>query len=120
MYKIFSDTRLFIVSYLLLVLPTYLADAGIVDNGLSLNTFTLTSLLYVLCMAGIWGLCLIRGAMIGKNWLVLIPTVAFIFDLTPALAVISAVPYLYHALAILLGAVSPVVATTQAETYKTR
>ncbi|KQT36035.1 hypothetical protein [Methylophilus sp. Leaf414] len=116
MYKIFSDTRLFIVSYLLLVLPTYLADAGLVQNGLSLNTFNMTSLLYVLCMVGIWGLCLVRGAMIGKNWLVFIPTVAFIFDLTPALAVISAVPYIYHALAIFLGAVSPSV-TTNVDTY---
>ena len=119
MYKIFSDTRVFTVSYLLLVLPTYLADAGIVENGLSLNTFNMTSLLYVLCMVGIWGICLIRGAMIGKNWLVLIPTVAFIFDLTPALTVISAVPYLYHALAIILGTVSPGV-TRNVDRYETR
>ncbi len=111
MYKAFSNTRLFVMTYLVLALPTYLADAGAVAND---------SILYVLSMVGIWGICLIRGTIIGKNWLVLIPSVAFVFDLTPALAAISFVPYLYHLLAILLGAASPSVAVTHTDTYKMR
>jgi len=111
MYTAFSNTRLFMIAYLVLALPTYLADAGMIERG---------AMLYVLSMVGIFGICLVRGSLIGKNWLVLIPTVAFVFDLTPALAAISFVPYLYHALAILLGAASPSVALAHNDTYKMR
>jgi len=111
MYKAFSNTRLFIMTYLVLALPTYLADAGIIANS---------SILYALSMVGIWAICLIRGTIIGKHWLVLIPSVAFVFDLTPALAAITFVPYLYHALAILLGAASPSIALSHRDTYKMR
>jgi hypothetical protein len=111
MYTAFSNTRLFMIAYLALSLPTYLADAGMIEHG---------TMLYVLSMVGIFGICLVRGSLIGKNWLVLIPTVAFVFDLTPALAAISFVPYLYHALAMLLGAASPSVALAHNDTYKMR
>ncbi|WP_029147347.1 hypothetical protein [Methylophilus sp. 5] len=111
MYKAFSNTKLFMMTYLTLVLPTYLADAGMIEHG---------SILYVLAMVGIWAICLSRGAIIGKRWLVLIPTVAFVFDLTPALAVISFVPYLYHLLAIVLGALCTSDAITHTDSYNTR
>lgn len=119
MYKTFADTRLFVMTYLILVLPIYfLADSDIV--GQSLSSLSLLSVLYVLSMVGILGICLIRGAIIGKNWLVLIPTVAFVFDLTPALTAISIVPYLYHSLAIFLGAFFLPVAVTHTNRYEMR
>jgi hypothetical protein len=95
MYHALLKTKLFILTYLVLVLPTGLADAGIIANS---------SILYGLSMVGIWAICLIRGHIIGKYWLVAIPSVAFVFDLMPALAAIALVPYLYHLLAMVIGA----------------
>lgn len=111
MYKAFSSTKLFVIAYLALVLPTlHLADTAAVEQGVFLTTFNLPALLYIASMLGIWALCYIRGSIIGKQWLVAIPTVAFVFDLTPSLVTISAVPYLYHLLAIIIGVASPLVA----------
>lgn len=98
------------ISYIICLLPTYfLGYAGIVENGLALNATTIPSILYMLSMAVIWGICFARGVLIGKEWLVLIPTVAFIFNLTPALTAIPFVPYEYHLLAIILGAACPLI-----------
>lgn len=119
MYKAFANTRLFTVTYLILVLPTYyLAYSSLIETGASLSSLNMPSILYILSMVAIWVICLIRGAIIGKNWLVLIPTVAFVFNLTPALSAIPIVPYAYHLLAILIGAVCPRVAMTHTETYE--
>jgi hypothetical protein len=118
MYKAFANTGLFTIIYLAFVLPLYaIADAGMVENGLS---FSLASMSYVLCMVAIWAICLIRGAIIDKPWLVLIPTVAFVFDLTPALTAIPFVPYVYHLLAILIGASSSLATLSRTDTFKTR
>ncbi|TXI45512.1 hypothetical protein [Methylophilus sp.] len=95
MYHALLKTKLFLLSYLVLVLPTGLADAGIIAHN---------AILYGLSMVGIWAICLIRGHIIGKYWLVAIPSVAFVFDLMPALAAIGLVPYLYHLLAMVIGA----------------
>jgi len=111
MYQAFLNTKLFIVTYLILILPTYLADTGIIENN---------SIPYVLSMVGIWGICLIRGHIIGKYWLVAIPSVAFVFDLTPALAEIALVPYLYHMLAMVIGAACLADTPTASDTYHLR
>ncbi len=110
MYKAFANKNLFIISYIICLLPTYfLGYTGIVENGLALNAITISSILYMLSMAVIWGICFARGVLIGKEWLVLIPTVAFIFNLTPALTAIPFVPYEYHLLAIILGVACPLI-----------
>ncbi|PPC94167.1 MAG: hypothetical protein CTY33_05060 [Methylotenera sp.] len=110
MYKAFANKNLFMISYIICLLPTYfLGYAGIVENGLALNAITISSILYMLSMAVIWGICFARGVLIGKEWLVLIPTVAFIFNLTPALTAIPFVPYEYHLLAIILGVACPLI-----------
>ena len=121
MYKAFANTSLFTMTYLIFTLPTYyLAYSGMVENSSSASTLNLPAALYILSMVGIWGICFIRGSIIGKNWLVLIPTVAFVFNLTPALTAIPIVPYAYHLLAIFLGAACPLVAATHTETYEMR
>jgi hypothetical protein len=117
MYKAFTNTSLFTLTYLICLIPTYYsAYAGMTENA----TLSAPAILYLLSMLGIWGICLIRGAIVGKHWLVLIPTVAFIFNLTPALTAIPIVPYAYHFLAILLGAALPSVALTPADGYEMR
>lgn len=117
MYKAFANTSLFTLTYVICLIPTYYAAyAGIAENA-SLDA---PAILYLLSMLGIWAICLIRGDIIGKLWLVLIPTVAFIFNLTPALTSIPIVPYAYHLLAILLGAALPSVALTAADGFEMR
>lgn len=108
MYKALASPGLFAMTYLIAVMPN-LAYSGIVENGLSLISLSIASIMYVLSMIVIWAICIIRGMMIGKKWLVLIPTVAFLFDLIPALTTIQAVPYIYHLLAIIIGAASPTI-----------
>lgn len=108
MYKAFENRTLFVITYIILLLPTYFSSyAGVVENGLAAMPFS--SLLYVLSMMAIVAICFARGALIGKHWLVLIPVVAFIFNLTPALTAIPFVPFVYHVLAITLGAALPLV-----------
>jgi hypothetical protein len=110
MYKALANSTIFTVTYLIFVLPTYyLTYVSIIENGLVMRAFNLPSILYIVSMLAIWAICLIRGAMIGKNWLVLIPTVAFVFNLTPSLTAIPFVPYVYHFLAIIIGATSALV-----------
>lgn len=101
MYKTLSDARIFVLVYLILMLPTYLADTGITGTD---------SMLYLLSMVGIFGICLIRGRIIGKNWLIFVSVAAFGLDLIPALSSIAFTSYLYHALAMVVGVACPVVA----------
>ncbi len=110
MYKAFSNTTIFTFTYLILLLPTYfLAYTGIVKNGLTASILTLPAILYVFSMVAIGTICMIRGALIGKKWFVLIPAVAFVLNLTPTLSAIPFLPFVYHLLALLLGALLPLV-----------
>ena len=56
-----------------------------------------------------------RGSLINKQWLVIFPIVATVFDLAPALNLIPLVPTVMHLLAIILGVagVSAVTATDE-------
>jgi hypothetical protein len=121
MYKKYADTKIFVITYLVFLLPiSFLTYSGMVKNSLSLSTLNMPSILYVLSMMGIWGICLIRGHLIGKHWLVLIPTISFVFNLTPTLSAITSVPYVYHLLAISLGVACPLVAEGHSGTYEMR
>jgi hypothetical protein len=116
--KAFANTTIFTVTYLIFIMPTYyFVNASNIENGLAINVFSLPFMLYVLSMVVIWSICLIRGAMIGKRWLVMIPTVAFVFTLTPSLSMIPFVPYVYHFLALTLGAVCPLLTVSRSDTH---
>lgn len=104
MHKAISNSKIFMLIYLILLLPTYwgLADSGAIEPG---------SIFYILSMAAIFAICMIRGEMIAKKWLVLIPLVAFLLDLMPAFSAISFTTYLYHLLAMIIGVACPITAT---------
>ena len=104
MYHAISNAKIFVLVYLILLVPTYLglADSGVIGTG---------AIVYILSMAGIFAICLIRGEMIAKKWLVLIPLVGFVLDLMPAFSTISFTTYLYHLLALILGVACPITAT---------
>lgn len=117
MYKAIANTTLFAVTYLIFVLPSYyLSYASNINNGLSVDVLSLPFMLYLLSILVLLGLSLVRGAMIGKYWLVLIPAVAFVFNLTPVLNEIPLVPYVYHLLAMIIGTACPLVTMSGPDT----
>lgn len=117
MKEILGNTVVFVVLYILFMLPTYyLPYTG--SNSFAVNaigaaagaginpTFWLHlgSLMVLVVLA--W----FRGALVGKQWLVIFPILAAVFDLLPGLSSIPLVPTVMHLLAVILG----VVGTTNA------
>ncbi|HEY0563773.1 MAG TPA: hypothetical protein VGD04_10630 [Methylophilus sp.] len=117
MYKAIANTTLFAVLYLIFILPSYYFNlASSINSALTDKALSLPFVLYLLSMLVLCGICLMRGAMIGKYWLVLIPAVAFVFNLTPVLNEIPLVPYVYHLLAIIIGSACPLVSMSAPDT----
>lgn len=54
-------------------------------------------------------LCWIRGAFVGKVWLVIFPILAMVFDLIPGLSAIPLIPTVINLLAIILVVVGAMV-----------
>jgi len=50
-------------------------------------------------------LCWVRGAYVGKGWLIIFPILAIVFDFVPGLSAIPMIPTVMHLLAIILGVV---------------
>lgn len=119
MHKALVNTALFVTIYAIFMLPTYFlahTNASSLDHGVA-NVLTLPFMLYLLSMVVLCSLSLIRGMMIGKPWLVLITVVAFAFNLMPTLNAIPFVPYVYHVLAIIIGAACPLLAVSPKDTF---
>jgi O-antigen ligase len=53
-------------------------------------------------LLGLCALAYLRGAA-GRRWLVVLPVLALVFDLTPGLSLVPLVPTVMHLLAITLG-----------------
>ncbi len=110
--KFLGNTFVFVVLYLLFMIPTYFlpfvgsnsavvgamgaaADAGI-NPAFWLHLGSLLGLI-----TASW----FRGALIAKQWLIIFPILATVFDLMPGLNIIPLVPTVMHLLAIILGVV---------------
>ena len=127
MIKALENTIIFVSSYLVLMALTYYLSS--VDStalaiqtldGMALSpTSTSSSVPFFLHVSAILVLLWItfaRGMAIDKKWMVLLPMVAFAFDFVPKLSTIPIVPSVYHLLAIVVGAASPVVSTLSKST----
>lgn len=118
MKKLFGNAVVFVILYVLLMLPTYYLPylgsnsavigglgqiaAGVQDAGplAGINpAFWLHLGALVLLMVITW----FRGAVVNKQWLIIFPILAAVFDLAPALNFIPLVPTVMHLLAIILG-----------------
>lgn len=110
--KIFRNTAVFVIVYLLGMLPTYIlpyfgsnslfinAVAAAVGYGLSPQTWAhLWSLAFLISIT--WA----RGPFAGRGYLVIFPVLAAAFDMIPFLSMIPFVPTVMHILAIVLGAI---------------
>lgn len=101
----------FVVAYLALMVPTYIlpyfgsnsAIAGAIGAAIGHRT-TPQFWMHVWCLVLLVLVTSIRGRNIGKNWLLIYPVLAGVFDLVPGLNVIPLVPTVMHLFALLLGA----------------
>ncbi len=96
----------FLWLYLALMVPTYILPymgsnsllAGVATLGATAPQFVL----HLLCLIALCVFAQIRGKIIGKTWLVALPVVAAIFDLTPILNWIPLVPTALHVAALVV------------------
>lgn len=110
MKKFLDNSAIFIVSYIIFMLPTYFLpylrnNASAVEAGFS-NDLNWSFLIYLFSMIVLCSICWIRGGIIGKQWLVVLPIIAFAFEFISKLSVVPYVPTMYHGLAIVVGAAS--------------
>lgn len=114
---IFGNVGVFVVAYLLLMIPTYwLPYLG--SNTTLLNTVAAAGsqllpafLLHLAALVLLVAIAGLRGFRIEKRWLPIFPVLALVFDLTPGLTLVPLVPTVMHLAAIILGVVSPPAAT---------
>lgn len=121
--KILGNATVFVILYILLMLPTYYLPyvgsnssltgaASLATQGGMLPAFWLHLGLLIALVVITW----FRGTLIDKKWLIIFPILAAVFDLAPALSLIPLIPTVMHLLAIILGVVgtkAPVPVTDQ-------
>lgn len=114
MLKALANNAIFVVSYLVFMLPTYYfqlaSKSAEIHTAPIFNAQSATLLAFMLVLCWI---CVVRGAYIGKHWLVALPAVAIAFAFIPKLSVIPYVSTSYHVLAIVIGLAFPVLASAQ-------
>lgn len=111
--KALGNTPVFVIAYILFMLPTYYLpyvgsnssimhgiDAAAGGKALNFAFWLHMGSLLILCF-----LCWVRGAYVGKGWLVIFPVLAIVFDFVPGLSLIPMIPTVMHLLAIILGVV---------------
>lgn len=116
MQKIVSSAVVFVLLYILFMLPTYVLpffgsnslagwgvfSVGADSGGLGAKAFTavfvhLGLLLFLILLT------YLRGGLLGKKWLVTFPVLAAVFDMLPVVSSIPLVPTVMHLLTIILG-----------------
>ena len=122
MKKIFGNTAVFVLLYIVFMIPTYILpyfgsnssiaiSAGASVGNLSeFPQFWMHVGALILLMVVTW----FRGSLVDKKWLLIFPILAAVFDFIPGLSSVPLVPTVMHLLAIILGVVgtkAPVAAT---------
>lgn len=112
--KILANGPVFALLYVLFMLPTYFLpflgsnSAGMIaiqsaaqEAGRGGSLFF--TFFHLACLAVLIILTWFRGQLVGKNWLVIFPFLAAVFDFVPGLSFIPLVPTVMHLLAIILA-----------------
>lgn len=110
MNALFLNTIAFVVSYLILLIPTYLlpligSNSSII-NGISLaagHGMTPQWWWHVWCLVMLILLAWLRGNFICKKYLPIFPVLAAVFDLTPGLNIIPLISTVFHVVTIVLA-----------------
>ncbi len=109
--KVLGNAPVFVIAYIIFMIPTYFlpyagsnsfilhsVDAAAGTQALNFAFWLHMGTMLVLCF-----LCWVRGAYVGKAWLLIFPILAIVFDFVPGLSMIPLVPTVMHLLAIILG-----------------
>jgi hypothetical protein len=112
MNRALNNTLAFVIAYIVLMLPTYLAyiDANTpllhIMHTEGDGLFNFPMIVHAAFMVALCWLCHVRGMLVGKRWLIVLPIIATAFEFIPALIAIPFIPTAYHLLAIIIGATS--------------
>jgi hypothetical protein len=118
MSKALANSTIFVIAYLLFMIPAYLtyvdsSSTMLLRHSINIHIVNPALIIHLGSMLVLCLICNIRGALIGRRWLMLLPMIAIAFEFLPALSGIPYVPSVYHLLAIVIGistsaSVSPV------------
>jgi hypothetical protein len=122
MKKSLGHPIVFVLVYLIFMLPTYflpwLGSNSAVFNAAAASSDTALNpafWLHLGCLAVLIAVAWCRGAVLDRKWLVILPILAAVFDLTPGLNWIPGVPTIMHIAVIICGvALRPVESVTPA------
>lgn len=113
MKKRLDNAAVFAITYVVLVLPTYLLPYMRVDSSapyhvdnVGADALSFPFLIHLVSMITLCSICWVRGTIVDKKWLVALPMIAFAFEFIAKLTVIPYVPSMYHVLAIIVGVAS--------------
>jgi len=111
MTKTFGSTPVFVIVYLVFMIPTYLlpylgsnsavlgAAAAAADAGVNPAFWV-----HLICLVVLLDVTSYRGRFIGKKWIVIFPVIAIVFEFIPGLNWIPLVPTAMHLSALIIGA----------------
>lgn len=110
MSSLFRNTLVFVVGYVILMIPTYLLP-WLGSNSAVINVvgaaighgMTPQWWAHAWCLVMLILMMWMRGNFIGKKYLPAFPLLAAVFDLTPGLSMIPLIPTALHFAAIILG-----------------
>lgn len=109
--KALGNAPTFVVAYVIFMLPTYFLpyagsnsfvlhtlDAAVGTKHLNAAFYFHMGSMLVLCF-----MCWVRGSYVSRNWLLIFPILAIVFDFVPGLSVIPLIPTGMHLAAIIAG-----------------
>ena len=105
-----GNAVVFVIVYILFMVPTYFLP-WLGSNSALLNTAGVASgvgihplfWLHLGALAVLVVVTWFRASLVNKQWIVVFPILATVFDLVPGLNMIPLVPTVMHLLAIILG-----------------
>ena len=126
--KYLANAVVFVILYVIFMLPTYYlpylgSNSSIVNTMTNIDTgsriiapgMNPAFWPHLGCLVALIAITWLRGSFVKKQWLVIFPVVATVFDLAPVLSSIPMVPTIMHLLAIILGAIGAKVIVQAAE-----
>jgi hypothetical protein len=119
-----STPLFYVIGYLALMIPTYVlpyfGSNSIIANGVGAlvgRGMTPFWWLHAWALAMLILISFVRGKHIGKSYLFVFPVMAAAFDMVPFLNWIPLIPTVMHLLALVLGVIGAVQASTSGETH---
>lgn len=112
--KALGNAPVFVIAYIVFMIPTYFlpyfgSNSSVlhaVDAAAGTTFMNFAFWLHMGSMLVLCFMCWVRGAYVGKQWLIIFPILAIVFDFVPGLSLIPLIPTVMHLLAIILGVVS--------------